>query len=370
MLRYGLLALGIPFLLYFYIVATGYDGKHYLRGDCPYYYVTALSLYLDGDLDLSNQIKGDFGVHNGSVSLSKDGKLVPKHPIVMPIFALPLLIAFGTKGALIFNLLQMAVLLFLTFVMARRYVSDAFAAIAVILTGTITFLPHYVWNFSGDLFAAVLLVAALVALPDTPDVRHWKMRLFAAGFLFALTVVSKFALLVFLPGILLICPPPKVKNLALVCAGAVLPFLAFSIYNYELFGSPMTTSYHRIAMLHEGKLEPYSQEVDFNLPFLEGLYQQMFHRQKGLFYTSALTLVSLLGLPLLARRNKWMAIYIPASSLLLYLFFCRYRLWDQTHYGNRFLIPIVILAAVPLASLLETLVQKVRNRFQEPAHAL
>src|SRR5262245_25049304 len=206
MLRYVLLAVVIPFILYAYIVATGYDGIHYLRGDCPYYYVTALSLYADHDLDLSNELRGDFLVHDSSVSISKDRKLVPKHPIIMPMLAMPLIIALGPPGALAFNLIQVAVLLFLTSVLAMRFASPRAAAVAVILTGVATFIPHYVWNFSSDLFSAALLVAALVALPPSAESNRRNERLFLSGFLFALMVVSKFSLFVFLPGILLICP--------------------------------------------------------------------------------------------------------------------------------------------------------------------
>ena len=366
MLRYVLLAVVIPFILYAYIVATGYDGIHYLRGDCPYYYVTALSLYADHDLDLSNELRGDFLVHNGSVSISKDRKLVPKHPIIMPMLAMPLIIALGPPGALAFNLIQVAVLLFLTFVLAMRFASPRAAAVAVILTGVATFIPHYVWNFSSDLFSAALLVAALVALPPSAESNRRNERLFLSGFLFALTVVSKFSLFVFLPGILLICPAPRLRNLLILSAGGFIPFLCFAIFNNEMFGSPFTTSYHRIAVLDQGRIVPYSQENDFNLPFREGLYLQMFDRDKGLFFTSPLTLLSLLGLPLLGRRNKSIAFYIGLSSLLLYLFFCTYRLWNQSHYGNRFLMVIIFLGAVPLASLLDHTARNWKRRAESP----
>jgi hypothetical protein len=54
------------------------------------------------------------------------------------------------------------------------------------------------------------------------------------------------------------------------------------------------------------------------------------------------------------------------SSLLLYLFFCTYRLWNQSHYGNRFLMVIIFLAAVPLASLLDHTARNWKRRAESP----
>jgi hypothetical protein len=65
------------------------------------------------------------------------------------------------------------------------------------------------------------------------------------------------------------------------------------------------------------------------------------------------TIPSLIGLAILWRRSATYAAGLGLSSLALFLFFSSYRLWNQSHYGNRFLMPIIALAAIPLASLLE-----------------
>ncbi len=88
-----LVAVILPTAINLVIIARGYDGGPYLRGDCPYYYATAISLLRDRDLDLSNQLPPS--ALSGNVALSKDGRIVPKHPILMPIVSAPFIEARG-----------------------------------------------------------------------------------------------------------------------------------------------------------------------------------------------------------------------------------------------------------------------------------
>jgi len=341
----GVFALVVPFALYAAIILHRYDGETYLRGDCRYYYAAAVSLYADHDLDIANQLRF-LEVDPGDISIAKDGRLVPKHPTVMSVAALPLIAFFGAPGALTFNLLQLAAILLIVYRLALRCASPVFAALAVIATGCASVLPHYVWNFSPDLFAAMLLCAALLMLPD---------REMAAGFLFALAAVSKFALIFFLPGALLLC-----RRRWLLLAGAALPFLAFALYNQHFFGSPFATSYDRIVTLEHGRAVVVSQRADFTLPLLEGIARQLDDPVNGLLKTSALTVLSLLALPFLAERHPRLALYLGASSAALFLFYSKYRLWNSSHIGNRFLMPIVILGALPLAAMFESVTRLVR----------
>src|SRR5688572_12912905 len=101
--RRALLLLLVPLAVYAVILARRYDGGDYLRGDCPYYYYTTLSLLRDGDLDLSNQIPGGLSRHFDQVSLAADGRVVPKHPIAMPLAAVPFVAALGRPGTLVLN---------------------------------------------------------------------------------------------------------------------------------------------------------------------------------------------------------------------------------------------------------------------------
>jgi hypothetical protein len=54
-----------------------------------------------------------------------------------------------------------------------------------------------------------------------------------------------------------------------------------------------------------------------------------------------------------------LAVAWTAAALLL--FFARYELWQASAYGNRFLLPLVALGALPLATLAEWAAAKVRR---------
>jgi hypothetical protein len=346
------LAIGVPTLVYLAVIAVQYDGRPYLRGDCQYYYFTAVSLLEDHDLDLANNLTRPLVRHSDDVSLDTRGRLVPKHPIWMALFALPLIAAFGAPGALVFNLLQLVLLLYLTARLAARYSSPWDSSIAIALTGVTSILPHYVWNFSPDVFSCVLLVAGLVALP--PHRCPNTLRHGIAGFLFGLAAISKFSLFLALPGLPLLCGRPFKKSLPALAVGLLVPAVLFSALNLHLFGSPLTTSYDRMARIEGDVVVVHSQRSDFGLPVVEGVRGQIMDRAHGLLFTSPITLLSLFGLYPLARRDKGAALYLIVTFLAMFLFFSTYEPWRASHFGNRFLMPICVLAAAPLAALLDS----------------
>ncbi len=163
--RACLVAVAVPALVYIGVIVARYDGRPYLQGDCQYYFYAAVSLFEDRDVDLTNNLPAPLSRHSDDVSLDRKGRLVPKHPIWMAVFALPFVVAFGAPGALFFNLTQLLLLLFLVFRFTRRFASPWASALATAATGVLSILPHYVWNFSPDVFSCLLLVAGLTALP-------------------------------------------------------------------------------------------------------------------------------------------------------------------------------------------------------------
>ena len=64
-----------------------YQPYSFLIGDCPYYAETAISLILDHDLDLRNQLKGGLETHERQISMGARGEWYPKHPILMASLA-------------------------------------------------------------------------------------------------------------------------------------------------------------------------------------------------------------------------------------------------------------------------------------------
>ena len=80
-----------------------------------------------------------------------------------------------------------------------------------------------------------------------------------------------------------------------------------------------------------------------------------------MFFTSPVTLLALVGLPMLARRDRRVALYLSGSLLLIFLLYSKYHWWHTSFHGNRFLLPIVALAAVPLGVLIDWTVQRLRK---------
>jgi hypothetical protein len=355
-----MLAVALPALVFGGILATGYDGKPYLRGDSQYYYYTALSLWLDGDLDLTNQLPPPLVRHSTDISLDKNGRIVPKHPIWMSLAAQPLIVIFNAPGALLFNQVQLLLLLFFSYQLAIRYGELPAAAVAVAATGTASFMPHYVWNFSPDIFVCLLLISALVILTDMSA--QSAVLSLVAGTLMGIAGLAKFSTLLAVPGVPLLLGKPLRPRLFYFALGLALPLAAGGWLNFHLFGSPLVTSYDRIAVVLDDTVSLRSQRADFDLPLWRGVVGQLTDRRHGLLFTSPITLLSLLGIPALARRNRNVAIYVTGTALAIFLFYSMYRPWSASHYGNRFLFPVVVLAVVPLAAGIDYVYRVWRDR--------
>jgi hypothetical protein len=348
--RRALLLLLVPALVYGVVVYRGYDGDDYLRGDCPYYLYTATSLLQDQDLDLSNQIPGGLSFHFDQVSLDRRGRVVPKHPIAMAVASLPFVGPLGRAGTLVFNVTVLLGLLGALYALTRHAAAPLAAAFAVALTGTLSFLPHYAWNVSPDLFATLAVVGGFLALAADQPLR-WRDA--AGGLLLGIACAAKPAFACLVPAALLLVVPRWRTRLWPALGGLAAPLAAMAALNLHLFGAPHVTAYDRIARLGRHGVETYTQRDDFRQSIVKGLKRQLRHPTQGLLATSAVTLVSWLGFAALVRRHRRLAVAIALGSAALILLFASYQLWDSSHYGNRHLMPAVALAAVPLGALLD-----------------
>jgi hypothetical protein len=359
-----LLALAV---IYGAIVGTGYDGEPALRGDAWYYYLTADSLLQDHDFDLANQLPGQPEQHSGEIALDRNGHFVPKHNIVLAILSLPLVALWGREGAVIFNLLQLLLCLHALNLWITTYSSPGAASVATFLVGVASFAPHYVYNYSQDILATAFLLGAFICLDRRSDRR---IGLLLAGVSFGIACVAKFPYLVVLPALMFLLPakPLRWVYFGVGFAGPVALLLG---YNSAMFGHPLLTSYDRIAIFEAGAWHVATHRGDFSAAiFPRGLVGQLLDRRHGLLWTSPITVPSLVGLVYLVRIRWRLGAALGASILLLYGFFAAYRFWDTSHYGNRFLFPVIILSGLPLALLLEQTVQWWRGRtLQRPAPA-
>lgn len=359
-----LLALAV---IYGAIVATSYDGQPALRGDAWYYYLTAVSLLQDQDFDLANQLPGRLEAHSGEVALDRDGHFVPKHNIVLAIVSLPLVALWGREGAVIFNLLQLLLCLHVLNLWIASYSSPGTAALATFLVGILSFAPHYAYNYSQDILATTFLLGAFIYLDRRSELR---IGLLLAGASFGIACVAKFPYLVVLPALMFVLPAKPLRWLYF-SVGFAAPVALLLGYNAAMFGHPLVTSYDRIAIFEAGAWQVATHRNDFSMAiFPRGLMGQLLDYKHGLLWTSPITVPSLAGLVYLVRIRWRLGAALGAAIFLLYGFFAAYRFWDTSHYGNRFLFPVIVLSGLPLALLLERIVQWWRGRtIQRPALA-
>lgn len=346
-----LIGVVVPAIVFLLIAAVKYDGQPYLRGDSPYYVATALSIAQDHDLDLSNQLWQPWSGHDTHVAQDSAGRWVPKHPLWMPVASLPLIVTAPFIGPLVFNLLQIVALVLLMFVLAQRVTRSPWAAaIASTLTAFLSFLPAYVVNYSPDIFTSVLFFGALVALP--PDRSPSFVRHILAGALLGMAVTAKPSFALVLPLLPLIAGRPLRRSLMAVVLGMAAPIVLWLGLNTHLFGAPLTTPYDRIVHFGPTGIELQSNRDDFNFDFLGGAIGQLTDSRRGLLRTSPVTVISFLFLPWWFFRNRPWAAYVGFSALGIFLFFSAYSLWPTSHWGNRFLMPVVALGVLPLAAAL------------------
>lgn len=320
-------------------------------GDNPYYMLTTESLVRDGDLDLRNQLGRDVNRMRDSIGLGERGEWYSTHPVLMPVCAIPFFIFLGRDGFLAFNLLVILGLAWLTYRLARTsaaaWVSFSAALVFVFTTQT----AGAVYNFSPDAFSTLVTLAGiLLLLRDRP---------LAGGVFFGLAVLARTPNVILLPAALpfLLLGKSPLRSIARFLAGAAPSSAIFLGMNWHMYGSPFTLSYSRVLMLTEKGVVMQDNRGLFGAHYLlSGLWGQLVDKHHGLLFTNTVSLVGLLGLPALFRRNRRGALLVAFPALFLYVFHAFFKLWYVSGEGsNRYLFTAILLMAVPFAVLLESL---------------
>jgi hypothetical protein len=328
-------------------VYRGPDGQPFhlptwLPGDCPFYRATALSLLREKDLDLRDDMAWNVLRPEGQVALGARGEWYPKHPILLPIVALPFYAAFGDRGLLAFNLTQVVALDVLVFLLARRFAGDGLALAIALWFAFGSLLGPAAYNFSPDVLSTLIVVVGALALLEK--------RVALAGFLLGLSVAAKWTNLVFLPiaGVHALATGGA-RSAARFALAAAPPLAALGLLNSHMFGSPFATPYDRVLAVGGG-VEP-SHRTQFDRPFFANLWAQIENSRVGLLRSSPQALFALLGFPLLWRRARSEAILVAALCLAQIAVFAPYRFWDASSFGHRFWMTAIVLSAVPLGAL-------------------
>jgi Glycosyltransferase family 87 len=354
-LLYALLAVGFLVALWGKEVRSG----AFLIGDCPYYASAAVSLWTDGDLDLKNQLRGGLQIHGRQVALGRSGQWYPKHPVLLSVLSLPFYAAFSVAGFLLFNLTTVVALASVLWFLCRRHVSPGVATATTLLVMGGTFLRAYIYYYSADLLSALLVLLALLLALERKSL--------PAGLFLGLSGLAKPTNFFIASIVVCFSAARRPRRAALWLLLGILPgLLTGALLNLALFGSPLISGYDRTLVLENGVPTTVSHRGFFDLPLWEGMRGQLLSPRVGLLTTSPVLLLAIPGFAILLRRDPWEGPLYLGISEFLFLLFSTYRWWSASHYGPRFLMVPVCLAAVPMALTLERIGQAL---FRSPLSA-
>lgn len=348
-------------LLFFFIAYCGFSAHRYepytfTKGDPAWMAQTVISLASDGDIDLRNQLNNDPARAADQTARGRDGAWMPLHEPTLAVVSLPFYLAGGINGLLLFNILCAATLQTLIFLICRHVASPLLAFAATLLTGFTTLFLNYSYSYSLDLWGATLVVASFAALLNR--------RPTLGGALLGFAILSRHVTIVAAPGILLLLwfaeADERHKSLLRFILGG-LPFAAILFaYNIWAFGSPWQTSYHFWQLHTDGALRVVDQlHTTFVNPWKTGIISLVVDERSGLRGSIPAWPLLLAGMLFSFRKHSGVMLSLLVITLGHLLFFCRFEGYPGAP-GNRYLMPVVALSALPIAALLQGL----KARFQ------
>ena len=201
----------------------------------------------------------------------------------------------------------------------------------------------YINNFYSQPALALLLLAAIwaaITWKTTLQSRWmWLTAIFCSlALLFRISdAIAIPAVIIYL---MMVAPPSKRWNWIVPFGTSMVVALGVTLlYNWVRFCSPFETGYHEIA---------------WTTPIIYGLYGLLFSPGKGVFLYNPALLLGLAAWPLFGKRFKpemWLIIILWGSYLL---FYAPYNFWTGGfNWGPRFLLPVVLIAFLPLGELQE-----------------
>lgn len=335
----------------------------YMKGDSIYYANTGLSIIQDFDLDQKNQTDvrifedpkphTNIDMANSNIAKGSRGEWYPKHPVLMPILSAPFLAAWGGFGLVVYNLVSLLLLVALVRRAAARVASPGAAGVAAVAIGLTPVLHAFSYSYCPDLLSALIVVAGVwAALAKRPLV---------AGLLLGLSVWVKLpnglAMGLVAGGLLLV---RDWRGLLRYSAGATASLGIFAGLNWFMFGAPWRTGYSQVWVIEAGVHRIGDHLASFSRSLRDGLELQLFNPVHGLLPTAPAVVVAVLGYGRLFKRSRLAAWVIGLFSLGTFAFYTFYDYTHASHFGNRFLMPVIALAGLPLACLIDWLVGRAR----------
>lgn len=299
-----------------------------------------------------------------NVAIGRAGRVLPKHPVLMPLLSTPFFWAFGLPGTLLFNLLLVGAIAAAAFVFASRFASGPSAAFSALALVFATGIRTHVYDYHVDILNLALFLFGLSALVSG---HGWR-----SGLLLGLTVVIRPTGLVYLPAAALLATGLERRAVLLrAMLAGTLVLLLLGLFNCWLFGRPWWFGYNRILTVVGGEPAVGLPGNAFSLSWVQGA-QNLWQGPYGVSHRLTLPLLALAFALVSAVRatSRWglgrpharyaaAAVVCAACGLLC---FTTYR-W----FGDRFLWPAAGFLAPAVALALDTAAARLRRpRFGIP----
>jgi hypothetical protein len=295
--------------------------------------------WYDRDLGWNRDLDGAWS----NIAIGRHGEWWPKHPILMPICAVPFIWAFGPIGSLVFQFVFYLLMSVFAYRVAARVASRPAALAAACAFAVTPWIYDRVWGFNNDVFYTVLILAAVDAvLADRPIL---------AGALLGIGVFAKNTNVLYAPALGLVFLFKKDwKGFAKIVVAALIPGLLYAGMNWYFYGSPLSTGYDRILVREGGKLAQHSHRTDFNFAWsnLWPAVERVLVGGEGFLGRFPLLFPALGGLVVMAVRKRWRESILFTWCLAVPIVFHAPYVW----YRLEFNLPQAALAVAPLAALL------------------
>lgn len=282
------------------------------------------------------------------------GNLVPKHSIISSAIAAPFFGIFGTSG---FWLCQQV--FFLVFAFALYRCVSALSNTPLPWTSLVAicfFSPALVssYTFGHDLHGLTFLVAGLYLARSRPIV---------GGVVLACAIMVRPShSIVVAPLIFAWFDSRNVAGSIKVACGVGLTLSLLLMYNYYLWGDPLSSAYLRLPAWRDGVLFLNTHPVGFDpKEFMRALPEKLLGGD-GLFshHGTLLTLPCAIWMAFRSSHPCFFRVCLVAAVLnILYVF--SYPFWHAGVSPNRFLHPSILLFVIPFTVLIGWLEGRLRN---------
>ncbi|MCI0412059.1 hypothetical protein L0222_04560 [bacterium] len=360
----------LPFLILFLFASfrVSRSSDYQFGVDDAYYYSYAASIFIDGDLELSNQYelsKLERHLDAGALAVrTPAGYSANIYPAGLSLYWTPFFVGGHllanlfdlpmngysrpyTHTILIGHLFYVCAGLYFTYRFCNGFFSKlvSFGATATILFTT----PYLYYYFSTFPLISEPLAFALIALflflAFTSERRHSRLRWFALGILFGTLTMVRLHNVVLgaVPVAVLYFSLPDEKKrsqflqlFGVFIAGSLIGFLpqviVWRVLNGEWFFSSGTT------------FLPYWKK-----PFV---LETLFSARKGLFPWSPVVALSVTGLFVLIKRNRlWAWLLLAVVLATTWINSAQVDWWGAATVGSRRFVPLVSIFALGVAAL-------------------